>query len=100
MMRKIVFSSQSKAHLDSLIAYLEVQFSNETKIKFILKFDKIINIIHKNPDIFPKSNSNKQIRKCVVSKQTTLYYKYNNTEIRLLALFDTRQNPSKINKIK
>lgn len=99
-MRKIIFSSRSKFQLDSLLDYLEIRFSVSTKKKFVLKLDKVIVIIQKDPETFSKSNSNKAIRKCVISKQTTLYYRYNNQEIRLLSLFDTRQNPTKINKIK
>lgn len=99
-MRKIVFSPRSKFQLESLLNYLEIRFSVLTKKKFISKLDNAVIIIQKDPDTFPKSNSNKIIRKCVISKQTTLYYKFNNQEIRLLSLFDTRQNPTKINKIK
>jgi plasmid stabilization system protein ParE len=99
-MRKIVFSPYSKFQLDSLLDYLEIKFSVSTKKKFVLKLDKVIIIIQKDPDTFSKSNNNIAIRKCVISKQTTLYYRYNNQEIRLLSLFDTRQNPTKINKIK
>jgi hypothetical protein len=99
-MRKIVFSTRSKSQLDSLLNYLENKFSILTKKKFISKLDKSIIIIQKDPDAFPKSDNNKAIRKCVISKQTTLYYKFNNQEIRLLSLFDTRQNPIKLNKIK
>ena len=99
-MRKIVFSKRSKGQLDALLDYLEVKFSVLVKEKFIVKFDKVVLIIHNNPDTFRKSEVNGRIRRCVVSKQTTLYYKYNTNEIRLLALFDTRQSPNKINKIK
>jgi len=99
-MRKIVFSPRSKFQLDSLLDYLEIRFSVSMKKKFVLKLDKVIIIIQKDPDTFSKLNSNTAIRKCVISKQTTLYYRYNNHEIRLLSLFDTRQNPTKINKIK
>ena len=99
-MRKIVFSSRSKSQLDSLLNYLENKFSILTKKKFISKLDKSISIIQKDPDTFPKSNNSKMIRKCIISKQTTLYYRFNSQEIRLLSFFDTRQNPTKINKIK
>ena len=99
-MREIKFSKHSKTQLDSLLEYLEFKFSILTKKKFVLKFDEIILIILKNPETFRKSDINKNIRKCVISKQTTLYYKFNNSEIRLLSLFDTRQNPSKIKSIK
>ncbi len=99
-MREIKFSKLSKTQLDSLLEYLEFKFSISTKKKFVLKFDEIILIILKDPDTFRKSDTKKNIRKCVISKQTTLYYKFNNKEIRLLSLFDTRQNPIKIKLIK
>ena len=49
---------------------------------------------------FPKSEINKTQHKCVVSNQTTVYYKFDNKTISVLAVFDTRQNPNKIKKIK
>ena len=99
-MRRIIFSQRSKNQLDSLIKYLELEFSILTRAKFVKNFDEIILIIQKNPDTFRVSEINENIRKCVISKQTSLYYRFNNYEIRLLSLFDTRQNPTKITQIK
>lgn len=96
-MRRIVFSGRSKFQLEQLLEYLEIRFSLSTRDKFIMNFYKIIDIIRLNPDTFPLSNRNK-LRRCVISKQTTLYYKYNAQEVRLLSIFDTRQNPNKIKK--
>ena len=99
-MRRIIFSQRSKNQLDSLIKYLELEFSILSRAKFVKNFDEIILIIQKNPDTFRVSEINGNIRKCVISKQTSLYYRFNNYEIRLLSLFDTRQNPTKITQIK
>lgn len=99
-MRKIIFSRRSKLQFEGLVDYLEYKFSLLTKEKFISKFDSFIGLIQKDPETFPNSETNKKIRKCVISKQTTLYYNYNNQEVRLLSLFDTRQDPNKINTIK
>jgi plasmid stabilization system protein ParE len=99
-MRKIIFSRRSKLQLEELVEYLEYKFSSVTKEKFISKLDSSVSLIQKDPKIFPKSEAKKDVRKCVISKQTTLYYNFNNQEIRLLSLFDTRQNPTKIKKIK
>ncbi|MGL2992608.1 type II toxin-antitoxin system RelE/ParE family toxin [Flavobacterium sp. TSSA_36] len=98
-MRKIIFSRRSKLQLEELVEYLEYRFSKPTKEKFISKLDSFVGLIQKDPKIFPKSEANKDVRKCVISKQTTLYYNFNNQEIRLLSLFDTRQDPTKIKKI-
>ncbi|MCZ8230226.1 type II toxin-antitoxin system RelE/ParE family toxin [Flavobacterium sp.] len=98
-MRKIIFSRRSKLQLEELIEYLEYRFSLITKEKFVATLDRFVVLIQKDPEIFPKSEANKKIRKCVISKQTTLYYSFNNQEIRLLSFFDTRQDPTKIKKI-
>lgn len=99
-MRRIVFSGRAKEKLEDLLEYLEFGFSVKTKEKFILNFDKTIYLIQNSPETFPKSEINKNFRKCVISKQTTIFYKFNKLEIRILSLFDTRQNPLKIKKIK
>jgi plasmid stabilization system protein ParE len=99
-MRKIIFSKRSKTQLEDLLDYLEYEFSFLTKSKFVDNFDRVVYIIQNDPETFVISELNKNFRKCVISKQTTLYYKFNSKEIRLLSLFDTRQNPNKIKKIK
>jgi plasmid stabilization system protein ParE len=98
-MNRIVFSKRSKIQLETLLEYLEFKFSIVIKEKFISNLDKSIKIILKNPDTFQISEINGKYRKCVISKQTTLYYRQNSDEIRILSLFDTRQNPNKISKI-
>jgi plasmid stabilization system protein ParE len=98
-LRIIAFSANANKRLESLIDYLELEFSLKTKEKFILNFDKIIYLIQNSPETFPKSTINGSLRRCVVSKQTTIYYKFNSKQIRILSIFDTRQNPLNIKKI-
>lgn len=99
-MRRVVFSKNASEKLENLLVYLESRFSEITKNKFISKLDSVIYLIQKDPEIFLKSESNKNYRKCIVSKQTTIFYRFNTKEVRILSFFDTRQNPSKIKKIK
>lgn len=100
MKREIIFSKNAEKSLIDLMEYLELKWSIKVRDKFISKLDKSIHLIQKEPEIFPKSQVNKNQYRCVLSKQTTIYYKYNSKQVRVLALFDTRQNPIKINKIK
>lgn len=83
-----------------LLEYLELKWSVKVRDKFISKLDKSIYLIQNDPEVFPKSQVNKNQYRYVLSKQTTIYYRYNSKQIRVLAFFDTRQNPIKINKIK
>ncbi|MBA0883575.1 type II toxin-antitoxin system RelE/ParE family toxin [Flavobacterium undicola] len=100
MKREIIFSKNAEKSLIDLLGYLELKWSIKVRDKFISKLDKSIYLIQNEPEVFPKSQINKNQHRCVLSKQTTIYYSYNSKQIRILALFDTRQNPLKINKIK
>jgi plasmid stabilization system protein ParE len=99
MKREIIFSKNAEKSLINLLEYLEFKWSIKVREKFILKLDKLIYLIQNDPEVFPKSQINKSQYRCVMSKQTTIYYRYNAKEVRVLSLFDTRQNPSKIKKI-
>lgn len=79
--------------LDSLLVYLENEWSTKVKHNFILKFDKSLKQIQKLPDSFPESEKIRGLRKCVVTKQTTVFYRYSDTSIDVITIFDNRQNP-------
>ncbi|PWB24936.1 type II toxin-antitoxin system RelE/ParE family toxin [Flavobacterium sp. HTF] len=98
MKRTIVFSKNAEKGLSELFEYLEDQWSERIKNKFISNLDKVIYLIQIEPEFFPKSELNKNYRKCVLSKQTTIYYKFNTKRVEIVTFFDTRQNPNKIKK--
>ena len=97
-MRKITVSKTALKNSLSIAEYIEAKFSLKARNEFIDKVEKAFEMIRSNPEIFPKSEINPNRFRFVLTKQTTIYYKFNNSEIRILALFDTRQNPNKIKK--
>lgn len=97
MRKPVKWSSLADDDFAKLLEYLEKKWNKKVCIKFITKLDYCINLIHKNPNQFPFFNSELQIRKCVVTKQNTLYYRETNTKIDILRLYDTRQNPETLN---
>ncbi len=100
MYRKVVFSKSSVKKLLLLLEYLETEWSVKVRNAFEDKLEKSIEILIKMPESFPKSESKKNHHKCVVTKQTTIYYRFDKTIIEIYAVFDTRQNPLKTKKIK
>ncbi|QOG02801.1 type II toxin-antitoxin system RelE/ParE family toxin [Flavobacterium sp. MDT1-60] len=98
MKRTIIFSKNAEKSLFELFEYLEIKWSKKVKDKFISNLDKVIYLIQIEPEIFPKSELNKNYHKCVLSKQTTIYYKFNTKRVEIIAFFDTRQDPNKIKK--
>ena len=100
MIRKVVISKTAEKKLDELFSYLIEKWSVKVKNEFIEKLDASIEIIKNKPEIFPESKKGKKLRKCVVTKHTTFYYRINldRKEIEIITVFDTRQNPKKLEK--
>lgn len=100
MKREIRLSKRAMKKLDGLLIYLENEQSHKVKLDFIKKFDKSLDLIQKLPDSFPESEIISGLRKCVVTKQTIVFYKYSELSIDIVAIFDSRQNPKLLKKVK
>lgn len=98
MKRQIKLSKRTKNKLEKLLEYLEINWSEKVKKEFVKKLDHSLSLIQQNPDSFQKSNIIRGLYKCVITKQTTIYYRYNNKNIYIVTLFDNRQNPEKLKK--
>lgn len=59
MKREVIFSKNAEKRLIDLLEYLELKWSLKVINKFISKLDKSIYIIQNEPEIFPKSQVNK-----------------------------------------
>ncbi|MBP4139545.1 type II toxin-antitoxin system RelE/ParE family toxin [Flavobacterium sp. P7388] len=81
-----------------ILIYLEDNWSEKIKNNFLKISHNSISTILLHPESFPCSERNKTVRKCVVTKQTTFYYVFNDKEITIISVFDTRQDPNNIKK--
>jgi plasmid stabilization system protein ParE len=98
MKRKVVLSKRAKIKLDNLLLFLETEWSLSVKNEFIEKLDRTLQIIQNNPESFPKTQVLTGVHKCVVTKQNTLYYRFTESSIEIVTLFDSRQDPHKLRK--
>jgi len=97
-MRKVILSKQAADKLEILLNYLESQWSESVKQNFIKKFDDSVKAITLFPESTEKSNLKEGLHRCVVTKQTTFYYQFNDFEIQIITVFDTRMNPELLKK--
>lgn len=98
MSRKIIISKTAEKKLEIIFKYLTDKWSPKVKKSFIEKLDKCLELIKENPESFPESEKNSGLRKCVITKHNTLYYRFNDHKIQVVTVFDNRQNPIKIRK--
>lgn len=94
-MRKLEFSNRSLKEIRFIVDYLNSKWSEKTSKKFLNKLKENIDLIQINPELFPMSEF-EELRKCVVSKQTTVFFIIEKNKIYIVSVFDTRQNPNKI----
>lgn len=97
---KVSLSNLAEFKLLKLYSYLTEHFSLQTKNNFHKKLILKIEQITHHPYSCIESFENNGLYKCVVTKQTTLYYRVlkNQREIEIVTVFDTRQNPNKLQK--
>lgn len=98
MGRIVITSIIAKEKLEDLFDHLIEKWSYKVKAEFLQKLDRSIEIIKEQPEIFPESQKEKGLRKCVITKQTTVFYRFDNEKIKIVTIFDTRKDPKKLKK--
>ena len=96
---KIVWSDEALSNLKNIILYLEDNWTSKEIKKFATLLDRQLNRIQNNPFLFAESENHSTIRKSVLTKQVSIYYRVRKNSIELITLFDNRQNPKKLNQI-
>lgn len=93
--KELKFSQRSLCEINSIAEYIEFKWSEKSKLKFLTLLNRSFNLIQLNPEMFPISEF-EELRKCVVSKQTSVFFMIDKNKIYIVSVFDTRQNPNKI----
>jgi plasmid stabilization system protein ParE len=99
-MNSLVLSLKAEKQLENIFLYVEAKFSERIRKELAKKIYDCCKLIENNPELFSFSDYNNSLRKCVVSKQTTVFYQIRKDNIVVVSVFDTRQNPKKIKNTK
>jgi plasmid stabilization system protein ParE len=93
---KLIWSDEALNNLNDIIEYLKNRWTEREIRKFAQLLDKQLKLIKGNPHLFAKSDKSNEVRRSVLSKQTTIYYRVIAYQVRIISLFDNRQNPKKL----
>lgn len=96
MSKQIVWSPLAVSDVEKTLDYLQKEWNEQVTLAFLDEIDKLLKQISFNPKQFPQVNRKLKVRKCVLTKQNTLFYRENKGFVELLRFFDTRQNPKKL----
>ena len=84
---KIFWTKEAIRNLEEIIDYLYSKWTQREVDNFKTKLSKQIDLIRRNPKLFPVSSFQPRLRKAVLSKQTTIFYEVKNKTIYLAYIF-------------
>ncbi len=94
MPKRIKWSPLAESDLSNILNYLDQNWEKKVAANFIDLTDNFINQISINPKQFPFINKRKGIRKCVLTKHNSLFYRDKRSTVEIFRIYDTRQDPN------
>lgn len=76
MVINIFWSDEAKKTYEQNLEYLKNEWSEKELRKFILRSEYVVLNIEANPRLYSFSNKKKNIRRVMLNKQITLFYRY------------------------
>lgn len=93
---KLFWTEEAIKDLEGILQYLESRWTKKEIDNFKKKLSRQTELILIFPRMFPVSEYNTNLRKAVLSKQTTVFYKIEARVIYLVHIFVNHQNTDKI----
>ena len=94
MPKHIVWSPSAESDFANILGYLQENWEERVTNQFIDLTEDILTQISINPKQFPLIHKKEKIRKCVITKHNTLFYRESNSQVEILRIYDTRQDPN------
>ncbi|HBH48415.1 MAG TPA: hypothetical protein DDX98_07235 [Bacteroidales bacterium] len=87
------YSTRSYSEYEKILDYVSENFGMAVAAKVDMYFEEVIDQIAINPKLFPYSDKKKNLRRCVISPQTTLYYRFTGEYVELASFRGNKMNP-------
>lgn len=95
MEEKVIISKRFRNNTLRVYQYLLKEFSAKTAYSFLDRLEKRIEFIAKHPTTGKLSSKRKDVRSLLFTPHNQIFYRYQNSTIEILCLFDMRKNPGK-----
>lgn len=95
MAYEVIWTLHAQEDYRQIIFYLKKEWSETVALNFIKTTEERIERIAFFPLLGIASKKDKSIRSIVLTKHNKLYYQFIQSNVYILSLFDTRQNPDK-----
>jgi len=96
MPKQIIWAPLAENDLSAILEYLDKNWDSKVSANFIDMTENVIDQISINPRQFPIIFIRKRIRKCVLTKHNSLFYRESRSKAEILRIYDTRQDPDSL----
>lgn len=72
MALKVIWSPRSLNNLEEVLQYLQKNWSHQVIKNFIIRMDRVVQLISEHPQIFRQVSMNNTVREAVITKHNLL----------------------------
>ena len=92
---QVRYSLRARYEEIELLEYIAQNFGQKKVKEVYHKIEKVLGQICDAPEMYPISKNRAGLRKCVFSKQTSIYYRINESHIEVVSFRSNRKDPKK-----
>jgi len=89
----IRYSLRARHEEIELLEYVLKKFGKKSAKEIYGKIEKVLEGVRNMPKAYPISKKQRGLRKCVFSKQTSVYYRIHDGHIEVVSFRPNRKNP-------
>jgi len=94
--KEIIWSPLAESDFANILEYLHHHWNGKVVNEFIDLTENTLTQISINPKQFPLIHKRKRIRKCVLTRHNTIFYRAGKAQVDILRIYDTRQDPDSL----
>ena len=96
MLKQTIWSPLAESDFATILEYLNKNWDAKVAANFIDLTESVIDQISINPKQYPIIFKRKRIRKCVLTKHNSVFYRDSRSQVEILRIYDTRQDPDSL----
>jgi len=96
MSHQIIWSKKAYDTFVKQLEFVEEQWGSPIANRFKAKVEYTLGILSQSPERWPMYSESKQLRKCVLHPNVSLFYKVSGRKVYLVLFHGNRQDPERI----
>ncbi len=92
---KIFWTELALIELEDTIIYLQENWTNREVQNLASEIETTLALVASNPEVFQISDKKKDVRRAVVAKLNSIYYRITGQTIEIVSFYSNRKNPQK-----